>query len=118
MNEAVRQAYLKDCEIGLKRWNRTIERAGFDFRLQLPSTRFRRAIGAWANQAVDLSGTPISSESYERQLAGWLPSGADRIFVKSLMRRVVEPGKIAGWIAPPERGINNLAVDYEYVKLS
>jgi benzoyl-CoA 2,3-epoxidase subunit B len=118
MNEAVRQAYSKDCEIGLKRWNRTIERAGFDFRLQLPSTRFRRAIGAWANQAVDLSGTPISSESYERQLAGWLPSGADRIFVKSLMRRVVEPGKIAGWIAPPERGINNLAVDYEYVKLS
>ena len=26
-------------------------------------------------------------------------------------------GKIAAWIAPPDRGINNLAVDYEYVRL-
>jgi hypothetical protein len=24
---------------------------------------------------------------------------------------------MAGWIAPPERGINNLPVEYEYVKL-
>jgi hypothetical protein len=24
---------------------------------------------------------------------------------------------MAGWVAPPERGINNLPVDYEYVKL-
>jgi hypothetical protein len=31
---------------------------------------------------------------------------------------VVEPGKIAGWIAPPERGINNLPVEYEYVRLN
>jgi benzoyl-CoA 2,3-dioxygenase component B len=31
---------------------------------------------------------------------------------------VVEPGKMAGWVAPPERGINNLPVDYEYVHLS
>jgi benzoyl-CoA 2,3-dioxygenase component B len=37
--------------------------------------------------------------------------------VHSLMQRVVEPGKMAGWIAPPERGINNLPVEYEYVKL-
>jgi benzoyl-CoA 2,3-dioxygenase component B len=33
------------------------------------------------------------------------------------MQRVIEPGKMAGWIAPPERGINNLAIDYEYVKI-
>jgi hypothetical protein len=24
---------------------------------------------------------------------------------------------MAGWVAPPERGINNLPVEYEYVKL-
>jgi benzoyl-CoA 2,3-dioxygenase component B len=34
------------------------------------------------------------------------------------MHRVVEPGKMAAWIAPPDRGINNLAIDYEYVRLS
>ena len=37
--------------------------------------------------------------------------------VDALMHKVVEPGKMAGWIAPPERGVNNLAIDYEYVKL-
>jgi len=37
--------------------------------------------------------------------------------VHSLMRRVTEPGKMAAWIAPPDRGINNLPVEYEYVRL-
>jgi benzoyl-CoA 2,3-dioxygenase component B len=30
---------------------------------------------------------------------------------------VVQPGKMAAWIAPPDRGINNLTVEHEYVKL-
>ena len=34
-----------------------------------------------------------------------------------LTQPVYEPGKVAGWIAPPDRGINNLPVEYEYVKL-
>jgi benzoyl-CoA 2,3-epoxidase subunit B len=33
------------------------------------------------------------------------------------MQRVTMPGKMAAWIAPPERGINNLPLDYEYVHL-
>ena len=48
--------------------------------------------------------------------AQWLPSEADRAFVASLMGRVAEPGKFANWIAPPARGINNQAVDFEYVR--
>ena len=50
-------------------------------------------------------------------MRNWLPSAEDRSFVASLMQRVIEPGKMAAWIAPPERGINNLPVEYEYVKL-
>jgi benzoyl-CoA 2,3-epoxidase subunit B len=34
------------------------------------------------------------------------------------MRRVTEPGKMAGWIAPPEIGINSTPLDYEYVRLN
>jgi benzoyl-CoA 2,3-dioxygenase component B len=117
LNEVMRESYLKDCEIGLKRWNRQIERAGFPFRLTLPSSRFRRTIGAWAGQPVDPEGKMLSKEEYEKKLHSWIPSEADRAFVHSLMQKVVEPGKMAGWIAPPERGINNLAVGYEYVKL-
>jgi len=117
LNEVMRESYLKDCEIGVKRWNRLIERAGHALRLTLPSSRFRRSIGPWAGVPVDPQGNRIPREAYERQLPQWIPSAEDKAFVHSLMQRVVEPGKMAAWIAPPDRGINNLPVEYEYVKL-
>ena len=117
MNEVLRAAYIRDCEIGVKRWNMQIRRAGMDFELRLPSPRFRRAIGVWANMPTDPAGNPVSQQEYERRKDEWIPNEADRAFVHSLMQRVAEPGKIAGWIAPPDRGINSLPVDYEYVRL-
>jgi benzoyl-CoA 2,3-epoxidase subunit B len=117
LNEVMRESYLKDCEIGLKRWNRLIERAGFDFRLTLPSSRFRRSIGAWAGVPVDPRGKRVDQSYYEQNLASWIPGDDDRAFVHSLMKKVVQPGKMAAWIAPPERGINNLAVEHPYVDL-
>jgi benzoyl-CoA 2,3-dioxygenase component B len=118
MNEVLRSAYVRDCEIGLKRWNMQIRRAGFDSELRLPSSRFRRAIGAWANMPADPGGKLIGRDAFERDLPGWIPSASDRAFVKHLMQRVVQPGRMAGWIAPPERGINNLPVEHEYVRLN
>src|SRR5207247_8529443 len=106
-NGRMRESYLKDGEIGLKRWSRMIERAGPDFRLRRPSSRFRRAIGAWAGQPVNPQGSPIDKALYEKSMRGWIPSEADKAFVHSLMQKVIEPGRMAGWIAPPERGINN-----------
>jgi benzoyl-CoA 2,3-dioxygenase component B len=117
MNEVTRTAYIRDCEIGVKRWNRLIAKAGSAQELRLPSERFHRAIGVWANQPVDPDGTIIATEDYKSRLPGWLPSESDRAFVRSLMQRVIVPGKMAAWIAPPDRGINNLPVDYEYVHL-
>jgi benzoyl-CoA 2,3-dioxygenase component B len=34
------------------------------------------------------------------------------------MHPVYEPGKMAAWIAPPEKGIKDKPVDYEYVRLA
>jgi benzoyl-CoA 2,3-dioxygenase component B len=31
---------------------------------------------------------------------------------------VTQPGKFANWIAPPARGINNQAVDFDYVRFA
>ena len=118
MNEVMRQSYIKDCELGIKRWNMQIQRAGHDLRLSLPSPHFRRSIGAWATVPTDPQGRRIERGEYERRMVEWIPSEADRAFVHSLMKRVLEPGKMAGWIAPPDRGINNQAIDYEYVRLN
>ena len=118
MNAVTRNEYIKDCEIGFKRWNKLIERAGFTYELKLPSDRFHRTIGAWAGIGTDLAGNPVGKEAYAEVCRSGLPSADERRFVKSLQQRVVLPGKMAAWIAPPDRGINNLPVDYEYVRLN
>ena len=117
LNEVMRESYLKDCETGLKRWNRLIERAGHSLRLSLPSAHFRRSIGSWVNQPVGPDGRLVSQDEYAKRIGEWLPTEADRAFVRSLMVQVREPGKMAGWVAPPDRGINNLPVEYEYVHI-
>jgi benzoyl-CoA 2,3-epoxidase subunit B len=118
MNEVTRDLYVKDCAIGVRRWNRLIRDAGHEMRLFLPSLNFRRTIGAWAGTCADPDGHPLTTAAWQARQHEWLPTAEDRTFVKSLMRRVVEPGKIAGWIAPPAGGINNLPFDYEYVRLN
>jgi benzoyl-CoA 2,3-dioxygenase component B len=118
MNEVVRNAYVDDCMKGLTHWNRILEAAGHAYRFTLPSTRFRRGNGSWAAVPTDPAGNRITQEAYDAQVASWLPSADDRAFVASLMQRVTEPGKIAGWIAPPDKGGKDRPVDYEYVRLA
>ena len=117
MNEVVRNAYVDDCMKGLTHWNRILEAAGHAYRFSLPSTRFRRGIGSWANVPTDPAGRRIAPAAYEALLPSWLPSRDDRAFVASLMVPVTEPGKMASWIAPPEKGIKDRPLDYEYVRL-
>lgn len=118
MNEVMRAAYIRDCENGVKRWNKIIEKGGFRVELRLPSPRFRRTVGSWANVPTTPAGEPIPAEVYAASMPKWVPSPEDQAFVASLMKPVYERGKIASWIAPPDRGINSLPVDYEYVKVA
>lgn len=117
MNEIMRTSYIRDCENGVKRWNKIIERGGVQFELRLPSSRFRRTVGSWGNVPTDPAGNPIAAEVFGASLTNWIPTPEDQAFVRSLMQPVREPGKIAGWIAPPAAGINKLPVDYEYVRV-
>src|SRR6185312_6276670 len=90
MNEVTRGSYVRDCDLGVTRWNRLIEKAGHSFRLALPSTRFRRNIGIWANVPTDPAGNPISQEQFNAKIAGWLPSDGDHSYIMSLMHGVYE----------------------------
>jgi benzoyl-CoA 2,3-dioxygenase component B len=117
MNEVTRLEYIKDCNVGVTRWNMAIKRTGVAFELALPASRFRRQVGVWAGQHTDPQGQPITAGEFEAKKSQWLPTPDDISFVQSLMQRVTEPGKMAAWIAPPDRGINSNPVEYEYVKL-
>ena len=71
----------------------------------------------YASGRFDLAGTPIDEATWNANVDRWLPSAADKAYVKSLMVPCFEKGKTAGWIAPPAKGIQGLPVDYEYVRL-
>ena len=62
-------------------------------------------------------GKLVTAEEWESNRRKWLPTDDDQKFVESLMQPVAEPGKMAGWVAPPASGLHGKPVDYEYVKL-
>ena len=118
LNEVLRDDFIKDSIAGIGRWNKVIEKAGIPFRLTVPHKAFNRKIGTFANTRVSPTGDLISEADWLANEKRWLPSAEDRAFVASLMERVVEPGKFAGWIAPPVMGINRQPLDFQYVRLS
>jgi benzoyl-CoA 2,3-dioxygenase component B len=118
MNEVLRDSYVDDCQRAVDKWNKTISEAGLSYTMKLPSRRFHRVQGIYSGHHFDPEGRMLSATEYEAQADSWLPSAADRAYVKSLMVQVVQPGKIAGWIAPPLRGINRQPFEYEYVKFA
>jgi len=118
LNEVLRDDYIKDSIAGIGRWNKVIEKAGLSFRLQAPHKAFNRHIGSFAGLRVSPQGQIISETEWQANARQWLPTEEDRAYVASLMGRVVEPGKMANWIAPPPIGINRQPIDFEYVRFN
>jgi benzoyl-CoA 2,3-dioxygenase component B len=118
LNARLRDSYIREIQAGVHRWNRIPERLGVPFRFTLPHIGFHRKIGNFGGHYVSPGGQVLTKDEWERQAAAWLPSDGDHEFVSSLMGRVIEPGKFANWIAPPARGINNLPVEFEYVRFN
>ncbi len=117
MNEVLRDAYVEDCQRGVDKWNRTIAAHGIDFTLKLPSRRFHRHIGIYANVCADPEGNLLSKDAFEAKKDAWLPSAADKAYVQSLMTKpVYDPKQMANWIAAPKQGIKGRPVDFEYVR--
>jgi benzoyl-CoA 2,3-dioxygenase component B len=117
MNEILRDWYVADCRKGVERWNKILEKHGLSDRLYLPERKFNRHIGIYSETRFDPWGHVIKAEEWERQRTTWLPTPADKAYLKNIMTHpVYEPGKFANYIAPPSKGINRLPVDFEYVR--
>lgn len=116
MNEVLRDDYISDCQRGCDRWNKVIDQSGHSVRLSIPSRRFNRHIGIYSEYRFTPEGDLISQEEWEKRRNEWLPSAEDRAYVASLMKPVYDQGKIANWISPPPKGINNNPFDFAYVK--
>jgi benzoyl-CoA 2,3-dioxygenase component B len=117
MNEVLRDQYVEDCQRGVDKWNRAIAAHGIPFELKLPSRRFHRHVGIYSDVLTDPNGSFITKEQFEAKRAEWLPSEADKAYVKSLMQKPVwNPKQMANWIGAPKQGIKGRPVDFEYVR--
>ncbi len=117
MNEVLRDEYISDNEKGIVYFNKVCERFGIDFRFRLPHRRFNRKVGLYSEGWFDLDGNPISETTWFERVGEWLPTKAERDYVKSLMVPCHALGKIASWIAPPAKGIEGKPFEYEYVRI-
>jgi benzoyl-CoA 2,3-dioxygenase component B len=119
MNEVLRDEYVEDCQRGVDRWNKRLEdaQAGITARLRLPSKRFYRHIGIYADLPFDPDGRLLGKDEWQRRRGEWLPTEDDQSYITSLQKPVREPGQIANWIARPARGIKGLPFEYRYVRL-
>src|SRR5690606_22281021 len=114
LNETLRQDYTADCRQGVDRWNRTLAEVGLG--LCLPHPAFHRNVGAFRGQPVSPDGRLLARRDYDRQIGDWLPTEADTAHVHALMQPVHQPGRMAGWVAPPATGVHSKPVDFEYVR--
>ena len=117
INMRLRDDYVKDCQGGVSRWNRIIDKAGIKFQLKLPSVAFNRAIGEFRSVHASPDGQHLSDAEWAARRDEWLPSKDDGAFIESLMKPCWEPGKYAGWISAPKVGIDSKPGDFEYVKI-
>ncbi|MEE9586889.1 MAG: benzoyl-CoA 2,3-epoxidase subunit BoxB [Hyphomicrobiaceae bacterium] len=119
LNMRLRDDYVKDCQGGIKRWNRAIQKTGVEFELSLPSVTFNRAIGEFRDVETDLDGNLLAADGWAIRRDDYLPNSGDQDFIEGLMKasEVRDPGKYASWIAPPRVGIDNRPGDFEYVRL-
>ena len=118
LNGRLRDDYSTDCEAGIKRWNKVIEKTGVNFELKLPHSAFHRQIGEFAEINATPEGEVLSDEVWEARKGEFLPNANDMEYIHSLMVPESTPGKYAKWIAPPRVGIDNQPGDFEYVRLA
>lgn len=116
LNLDLRDEYVADCETGVKRWNKVLDRAGLPHRLVLPHEGFNRRVGVYAGVHVSPDGQVLEEADWLARQDDWLPTPEDRRAVASLMRPQYERGTFASWIAPPAHGINDMGVEFDYVR--
>lgn len=118
LNEVLRDDYTADNQKAVDRWNKVLEENEIThFKFELPSQRFNRRIGEFADYAFDPQGKLISKDDFEKKKAEWVMSDDDVAYLKEIQQQVTEIGKVANWIAPPKVGIKGRPVDYEYVRM-
>jgi benzoyl-CoA 2,3-dioxygenase component B len=108
--------FMTDCAAVVSRWNKVIEGQGIDFRIDLPSRAFNRAVGEFAEAWVSPRGDVMDEATWKIGEPQWLASDDDMAYILSLMKPVRDG--FANWIAAPKVGIDGNPPEFEYVRVA
>src|SRR6185295_18225033 len=72
INMRLRDDYVNDCNKGVQRWNKVIEKTGVDFKLRLPHVAFHRQIGEFAKAKTTPDGAVLGEAEWAKQKDKWL----------------------------------------------
>jgi len=86
LNHDLRTEYVKDCQSGMKRWNRVLEQAGIDRRWRC-RTSASTAGRIFSDHQIHAGGEVVGADSWQAKESSWLPTEADKAHVRSLMPR-------------------------------
>ena len=119
LNMRLRDDYVADCNVGVGRWNKVIERSAFRSRSSCRTSPSTATSASSRSIKADVDGNILSDAEWDEAARPiFCPPTADRDFIESLMQPQFEPAKFASWIAPPKVGIDNKPGDFEYVKIA
>src|SRR5271169_2084076 len=84
LNARLLDDFIVDCQGGIDRWNKSVEKAGIGFKFVQPHKGFNRRIGEFAGHRVSPAGEVPSEEQWEAKSGDWLPNDDDMRFIGSL----------------------------------
>jgi benzoyl-CoA 2,3-dioxygenase component B len=117
INARLLDDYTRECEGGMRRWNKVIAKLGVDFQLSQPHAAFNRQIGEFAGMSVTVAGEVIDRDVWQSRQHEWLPKQSDLEFLLDLAQPITAPGEFASWIDEPKMGVDQKPGDFEYVRL-
>ena len=103
LNARLLDDFIVDCQGGVDRWNKVVEKAGVAFKFVQPHKGLNRRIGEFAGPRISPAGEVLTEDEWTAKSDDWLPNDDDMQFISSLMKPCHEPGKYASWIAPARR---------------
>ena len=118
INMRLRDDYTRDAAGGIGRWNKIIESERGQIRAEAAARGLQPQDRRVRGQADRSRGQARQRRGMGRRTSRTgCPARPTATIIQSLMKPCFEPGKFAGWIAPPKVGIDNKPGDFEYVKL-
>ena len=78
--------YIADCQGGIDRWNKVIEKAGIDFKITQPHKGFNRRIGEFKGHRISPDGRSAERGRMGRARGQLAAQRRDMAFIGSLMK--------------------------------